>query len=77
MTATFVTHARTLTELRDEFVSDLHRRLAVLDVLTRHEKIATKAAALARAKMEIEDALTYWSKVELRGSKRTREETTS
>ena len=44
----FVTHARTLDELRQEFLSDIHRRLARLDSEAKYEKRVAKAAAIGR-----------------------------
>lgn len=70
--ARFSTHARSLDELRSEFLSDIHRRLASLDLEARHEKQATKATAIARAKLELEALLGFWTEIELRGAKRGR-----
>lgn len=66
----YSTHARTLDELRAEFLSDIHRRLAGLDLEAKHERQATKAAAIARGKLELESLLSFWQEVELRGAQR-------
>jgi hypothetical protein len=73
MTQTYVSHARSAPELQQEFLSDLRRRTAALDTeykLTR--KGATEKSRLARALLELEDLLLYWSNVELAASKRSK-----
>lgn len=65
----FITHARTLDELRAEFCSDLRRRLDSLDVEAKFEKRVRQSAAIGRAKMELEATLRYWQAVELRGAR--------
>jgi hypothetical protein len=67
--ALFITHARTLDELRAEFCSDLRRRLDSLDAEAKFEKRVRQLAAIGRAKMELEAALRYWISVELRGAR--------
>ena len=69
---TFITHARTLTELRDEFLSDIHRRLLSLDTESRYEKRIGRLQAIARAKMELESLLGFWQDIELRGDPRSK-----
>jgi hypothetical protein len=68
--ALFVTHARTLDELRAEVCSDLRRRLAALDLESKVEKRVGKLAAIGRAKMELESTLSFWQSVELRSSRK-------
>lgn len=68
--ARFITHARTLDELRSEFLSDIHRRLRGLDAQVAFTKNATEAGKIGRAKQELEALLEFWQEVELRGSKR-------
>ncbi len=67
--ARFITHAIT-GELRDEFLSDIHRRLASLDTQASFTKQATEAGKIGRAKQELEAVLAFWQEVELRGGRR-------
>lgn len=68
---TYVTHARTLEELRAEFVSDLRRRIDTLDSTLRHtQPPASEAARIARAKIELESVIDFWSEVELRANRK-------
>lgn len=70
MRTVYMTHARTLSELRDEFISDLHRRLRSLDAEeSREERIWAKRAIL-RAKVEIEATLSFWREIELKYTQR-------
>lgn len=67
--ATFVTHARTLEELRAEFVSDLERRMAALDSEQKFEKRVGRAKEISRARQTLESVAEFWSQVEFRGGK--------
>lgn len=64
----YVSHARTLEDLRDEFLSDLQRRL---DSWDKHLKVmqpgASESARIAKARMELLDLQDYWRQIELRG----------
>ena len=63
---TYITHAPTPEALNAELCSDLRRRLRNLDA-QRH--VTTKGEAeksrLARAIIELEDMLNYWSNLEI------------
>jgi len=66
----FVTHARTLDELRAEFVSDIQRRLRSLDTQARLTSNANEASRIARAKIELETIAEFWQEVEIKGGRR-------
>lgn len=63
---TYISHARTPEELKAEVCSDLKRRLSNLDdydkFITRSE---AEKARVARAKLELESMLHYWSNLEI------------
>lgn len=66
MTSTYVTHARTPEELKNEVVSDLRRRI---DFLYGQEKTIARSAAekarIACATRELEDMLVYWNELQI------------
>lgn len=66
----FISNARSLEELRSEFISDIHRRIATLDsqqnIFGKNAAVATRIAA---RKTELEEMLDFWQKVELKGRK--------
>ena len=66
----YITHARTLEELRAEFLSDLRRRIAALD---SYIQIAARNAAektrLAAAQNELLAMMQYWEEVEIAGTR--------
>lgn len=66
----FVTHARTLEELRAEFLSDLLRRIQSLDTQARTvgRSVAEKSR-LACAASELEQTHKFWQEVTLARSK--------
>lgn len=69
---TYVTHARTLEELRSEFLSDLTRRLS--DINSR-KKIVTSPGdnkALSLIEAELASLLHFWQTIELSGTKAKR-----
>lgn len=68
-----VTHARTLDELRQEFVSDLARRVGGLRLEARLETRSRQSLGLGRAISEIEMLIQYWQTVELAGGRSRRE----
>lgn len=72
MDALFVCHARTVAEMRDSFLSDLRVRLERLDTEDRYEERVGRKAAIARARAELTELMSFWSKVELPASKSTR-----
>ena len=62
----FVTHARNTEELKDEFVSDLKRRIAGLDSYSR--TVARSAQERARYACAIEalvDMLKFWEELQI------------
>lgn len=65
-----VTHARSLEELRQEFVSDLSRRISGLRMESKLETRSRQSLGLGRAISEIEALIQYWQTVELAGSRR-------
>lgn len=66
----FITHARTLEELRAEFLSDLLRRIQSLDTQARTvgRSVAEKSR-LACAAAELEQTHKFWTEVKLASSK--------
>jgi hypothetical protein len=66
--AQYVSHARTISELKDEFLSDIQRRLDHLDQsLKQIRPNASEAARIARVRQELLVILDYWKNVELKG----------
>jgi len=64
----YVSHARSVHELRDEFLSDLTRRLDHLDqILKQMRPNAAEAARIARVRQELLNLHDYWRAIELRG----------
>lgn len=62
---TYITHARTLEELRDEVLSDLRRRIERLELQVRHAKNSAENAKNGRAIDEFKEALHYWTEITL------------
>ncbi len=60
----FISHARTLSELRDEFLSDISRLQSAL-MQPNPSAVARLRAAFARD--ELAKLADFWSAVELRG----------
>lgn len=66
MSARYICHARTTTELHREFLSDLQRRLDSLDKdLKLRNPSATEASRIARARYELLDLQEFWRQVEI------------
>ncbi len=62
----YKSHARTLEELRTEFLSDLQRRLDQLDqTLKAMRPNAAEASRITRARMELLSLQDYWKEVEV------------
>lgn len=61
----YSTHARTPEELRDEVVSDIRRRIAVLATLEQNARGATEKSRYARAAQTLEEMLEFWSNLEI------------
>ncbi len=62
----YKTHARTVRELRDEFLSDIQRRLDHLDNILRQMKpSAAEESRIARARLELLSIQDYWKEMEL------------
>lgn len=59
----FISNARTLDELKREFVSDIQRRLHHIDFEMKEEKRASRSTALAAARRELEMLAEYWQRV--------------
>lgn len=66
----YISNARTLEELRDDFLSDLKRRLDTIDAHINRETQKQRKAALATARQEVEDIANFWRQVELKQRKR-------
>ena len=62
----YISNARTLEELRQEFLSDIQRRLSTLDIQTRNEKSASKKAAIGHTQQELQGVLEFWTNVEVK-----------
>lgn len=63
----YVSHARTLEELRDEFLSDLQRRLDTWDKYLRQmNRSATEGARIAKVRSELLDLQDFWRQIELK-----------
>lgn len=69
--STYVTHAHTLEELRQEFLSDINRRI---DMLQGQSNVVGKSVAeksrLGSAIRELEDLQRYWTQIQLIRAKR-------
>lgn len=65
----YVTHARTLPELRDEFLSDIARRQSLIDLQIKHSPSARRSATLAAIRQEFDSMAEFWSTIELRSVK--------
>lgn len=62
----YKSHARTLDELRTEFLSDLQHRLDRLDNFLRTmNPSAVEQSRIARARIEVLQTLDYWKEIEL------------
>lgn len=60
----FITHARTLEELRAEFLSDIRRRIQFLDGQSRTvARGALEKARIARATYELEEMHKFWTEL--------------
>jgi hypothetical protein len=60
----FVTHARTLEELRAEFLSDIRRRIQLLDGYSRViARGALERSRIARATSELNDMHEFWKDI--------------
>lgn len=70
----YVTHARTLEELRAEFLSDIERRRVTLARLASRESQAAKAARFGVALFELDDLAEFWQKVQFGAGQRRRRE---
>jgi hypothetical protein len=73
---TYVSHARTPEELKDEVLGDIRRRIELIDhYMQTVARSASEKARLARAQMELTAMLQYWERVEIRRPKRKRKDT--
>ncbi len=71
-TIRYVSHARSLEELRDEVLSDLQRRLDHWDKhLRQMPNSAAEAARIAKVRQELLDLQDFWKQVELKGNERS------
>jgi len=70
----FVTHARTLGELRDEFLSDITRRQSLTDAQIKHATSERRKASLGLVRQELDSIAEFWSEVELRRAPREKKE---
>lgn len=67
----YISHARTLDELRAEVVADLDRRVDMLNAQAGYAKVsAADKARLACAIREFEGMRHYWSKIVLARSRK-------
>jgi len=65
----YKSHARTLYELRAEFLSDINRRLDHLDQqLKIMRPSAAEASRITRARQELLAMFDYWSQIDLEGT---------
>lgn len=71
-TRRLVTHARTLDELRQEFVSSLAYKADMLRLEAKLETRSRQSLGLGRAISEIETLIQYWQAVELAGGRSRR-----
>jgi len=72
MPTVFVIPVRNPEELREALIMDLQRRLSRLDFEeTRLTRRKIDQRAIQRAKMELEEVLSFWQEVELRGKRGT------
>jgi hypothetical protein len=60
---TYISHARNAEELKLEFVSDIRRRLASLDMQAKHAQTETHKAKLGLALSEFTEMLNYWQEL--------------
>lgn len=65
----FITHARTLEEMRTEFLSDIHRRLATLDRANQFASSAAEKSRIAYAVRELTDMISFWEEVKISASR--------
>jgi hypothetical protein len=71
----YVSHARTLEELKAEFVSDIRRRIATIDGYANAvSKNAAEKARLATATREFQAMFDYWVEVEVRHKRKRQED---
>ncbi len=61
-----ITHARTLSELRAEFLSDISRRQTQLDQQIRLSPSAARAARLAFARTTLDELWDFWNTITLK-----------
>jgi len=63
---TYISHARTLLELKEEICSDIRRRLNFLDNQIKFTaRSAREQSRLDCAKHELENMLMFWSEINL------------
>lgn len=75
-TVSYSTYARTLEELREEFKSEIGRRLRALERRrTLSHPGVQESSRITAVQRELEDLLDFWSAVELRGSRKPKEPT--
>ena len=66
----FITHARTLEELRAEFLSDIRRRIQFLDGQSRSvARGAMEKARIARATYELDQMHQFWTELTITKAK--------
>jgi len=65
MPPSYVTHARTPDELRAEFLSDLARRAASIDLQIKHSTSQRRTASLALVRQELDQISEYWTQIKL------------
>ena len=69
MSIEFVTHARTLEELRAEFLSDIERRIQQLQLSVRRMRPnATEATRIFRSIQELEQLQDHWKNVKFQAT---------
>jgi hypothetical protein len=62
----YITHAPTPEALKAELISDLNRRLAMLDNQRKVPGLGElQKARIGRAIIELEDMLHYWTELEI------------
>jgi hypothetical protein len=74
----YISHARNTEELKVEFLSDIRRRLAMIDgYIKAVSRSQAEKSRLACAENELKAMLEYWEKVEIVRPRRRPKEDTS
>ena len=70
MSAAYISHARSASELQLEVLGDLRRRIALLDAQRNAIRFSeAEKARVARAINELEQMLHYWTELQVIGKK--------